>query len=359
MLEIVNISAKADDFILKDISLSVETGKCHVILGPTGAGKTLLLEIITGIRKNIKGEIILNGNNISNLQPENRNISYVPQDLCLFPHLTVKQNIEYGLRFKKNNRNNNFSLNELVEISGIKDLLNRSVNNLSGGEKQRVALLRALMPGNNLLIVDEPLMALHESLKRELWLLFKKIKEDFGITVIMVTHDMSEAFFLADTISVIIDGTLMQTGTKEQVYNNPATIDVARFFGINNIFNVIVKSAKDNEVNVYSTTLFTELVLSNHNNNYIVGNEYHCGIRPENIMIIRKGFEPYKQKNIIEGIVKTVFPAGNDYSVQIALINSDEVFDINMPAYAFYKLSLITGDKVHLNLKSEDIFILN
>ena len=172
MLEVAELSVRAGGFSLSDISLEVYPSSCHVLLGPTGSGKTLLLESIIGLRNPDKGKILLDGSDITGCPAERRGLAYVPQDLALFPHLTVRENILYPLRIRGSKQNaDNGIVRELIESLDIRHVLDRPVSNLSGGERQRTALARAVASGCRTLILDEPLSALHQSLKRELWFL--------------------------------------------------------------------------------------------------------------------------------------------------------------------------------------------
>ena len=173
MLEIKGLSVRAGSFTLKDIDLSIEDRLCHVIIGPTGCGKTTLLEAIAGLRKSSTGQIYLDGNEITHLSVEKRVLSYLPQDLALFPHLNVRDNIFYGLRIRKEKDKRFYDLiHELVKNLGITHILDRPIHNLGGGERQRVALIRAMATGNGYLLLDEPLSALHEGMKKEMWFCF-------------------------------------------------------------------------------------------------------------------------------------------------------------------------------------------
>ena len=208
MLEIRNLSLRAGDFRLSRISLSVNGCECHVIMGPTGSGKTLLLESIVGFRRPCGGEILFQGKEIATLAVEKRQIAFLPQDLALFPSMTVEENVLYGLKRKKpkctGSRDQAMALCEAV---GIKHLLKRDTRALSGGEKQRVALVRALAPGCRLLLLDEPFAALHRGMRKDLWFLLKRLQERLQLTVLMVTHDEKAATF-AQRIILIEKGEL-------------------------------------------------------------------------------------------------------------------------------------------------------
>lgn len=354
MLEIKDVSIRAGEFAVKGISLNVEDSACYVIIGPTGSGKTIFLEAIMGFKKLISGEIRLGKKNITDMPAEQRGISYLPQDLALFPHLNVKENILYGLKIKGITDRQYFDLaDDLIDTLGIKHLLNRVTHNLSGGERQRVALVRAIATGNKYLLLDEPFSALHEGMKSELWFLLKELQERYRLTVLMVTHDVEEAFLLADTISIMINGRLEQTGKKEEVYRYPATIDAAEFFGIRNLFDAEITD-KENIVRCkeLNAELFVKASLNHRSKNFKIG------IRAEDIMILRTGRTITGQDNIIEGIITDIFRKGATDIVLLKPQNSKRIIEIEMPFYAFQKLDIKKGLSAGVILKAECIFCL-
>ncbi|MFN3884982.1 MAG: ABC transporter ATP-binding protein [Rhodocyclaceae bacterium] len=237
MLEIQQLCAQAGNFRLEGISLSIDAGECHAVLGPSGSGKSTLLNAVLGTLPLQSGCIRLAGADISRLSTERRELGYVPQQLGLFPHLPVEDNLLYGVRARRvPEADYRPLLGRLVEFTGIGHLLSRRIATLSGGERQRVALVRALVANPRLVLLDEPFTALNESLRRELWWLVKDLQRERGLTVMIVTHDLAEAHFLADRITVLIDGRQELSGAKATVYRRPATEAVARFLGLKNLF---------------------------------------------------------------------------------------------------------------------------
>lgn len=236
MLQVNSLSMSAGNFSVNNISLSVPDGCCHVLLGGTGNGKTLILESIAGLRPIRGGDIVADERNITGEFPENRLISYVPQDLALFPHLDVEKNIFYSKRFKKNHGRNDEEIWEIIERLQLENILHRSTRNLSGGEQQRVALARAFASGNKVLLLDEPFSALHFTMKRTLWSMLLDIQKRYNLSILMVTHDLEEAGILADYVSILHQGRILQTGTKEDVFRNPAHIEVTKITGHYNYF---------------------------------------------------------------------------------------------------------------------------
>ncbi|MCA1927730.1 MAG: ABC transporter ATP-binding protein [Calditerrivibrio sp.] len=363
MVELRDITVQNRGFTLNKISIDIKTGNCHCLIGPTGCGKTTLLEAILGLRKVKSGSIMVDGKDITALPIHKRGFSYVPQDLAIFPHLTVYENIVYGIKYGNlENKDELYKLAmELSESLGISNLLNRKAANLSGGERQRVALVRAISTGNKYLLLDEPLSSLHEGLKRELWFLLKELQKKYNFTVLMVSHDIEEATFMANHISVIIAGKLMQTGVKDEVYQYPANREVAEFFGIKNIFDAQVIGIYDGYYKAYCDMLGTEIAIPVGNvKGYEIekGKNISFAIRSENIIIQRPDL-PMKKDNILKGVIKTIYSSGPTSIVLFKPEGKELVVEITMPEFAMAKLSLKPNDEASIALRMERIFVLD
>lgn len=218
MLEVKNLSIKAGELRIKSVNINILKGECHVLLGATGNGKTVLLETISGIRKAECGQIYVDDEDVTGFPPNKRHIGYVPQDLSLFPHLSVRENIFFSWRFKKNiSETYRNEMEDILKVLKIEKILDRRITNLSGGERQRVALARALANEHKILLLDEPFTALHQMMKIEMWSMIKELKRKYDLIILLVTHDLDEAYFLADSISIIHEGTILQTGTKDDL----------------------------------------------------------------------------------------------------------------------------------------------
>jgi ABC-type Fe3+/spermidine/putrescine transport system ATPase subunit len=293
MLKLDSVTVKAGDFSLSQISMNISSNECHALLGPSGSGKSTLLETIIGFREALGGRLHLNGQELTRIPVEKRGIGYVPQHLALFPNLTVEQNILYGIRIRRIRDNGYFDLaGQLIEEVGLTPLVSRYPATLSGGERQRVALARALASAPRLLVLDEPFSALNESLRRELWNLLKKLLMKNKIPTLMVTHDLEEAFFLGEQISVLIDGTLHQSDAKAVVYRKPATVQVARFLGIRNLFHAKVIGKDDSFVMLDCQELRTQLAVARNPSDRFVpdtGSPVIVGILPELVSLLRDG----------------------------------------------------------------------
>ena len=215
MIRFENVTIRTPDFSLENISFELDTGKYGVIMGQTGSGKTTLLEITLGLRKINKGTIILNDRDVTKLHPANRGIGYVPQDFALFSTMSVRQHLEFAMKLKKWKQPDiEARVKYLADILGIEHLLHRMPANLSGGEKQRTALGRALAANPAVLCLDEPMSALDDATRANITELMRTIKAKTRVTVLHVTHNRSEADSLADKIFRIENGQLKEFGLK-------------------------------------------------------------------------------------------------------------------------------------------------
>ena len=228
-LEINNLQKDYSDFILS-LSFSVEKGELVTILGPSGSGKSTLLSLISGIESVDKGEIKIDGKDITKLPISKRGISMVFQDFSLFPGMNTKKNIEYGMK-EKNSKKKDQKTEELLNTIGLSGYGKRKVTTLSGGEAQRVALARAIASEPDILLLDEPLSALDAPLRKKLRGRIRAIHDAFSTTMLYVTHDREEAFAISDKILIMKDGKVEAFGTPEELYRNPPTLFTAFFTG--------------------------------------------------------------------------------------------------------------------------------
>ncbi len=367
MLNIDNLCIRAGSFEVKQIRFSVPEGGCHALVGATGSGKTLVLETIAGLRKTQSGNIYWLGRDITFLPPEQRKLAYVPQDLALFPHMTVRENIEYGLRMQKNNfSNKNAIIDKLAHALGISHLLDRSIQNLSGGERQRTALARALAPGSKLLLLDEPFSALHEAMRKELWLLLKTLQQEYGITILIVTHDMEEAFFLADTVTFIARGSVIQSGDKQQVYLCPKNVETAKFFGVQNLFPAEVIKLAENKAELSCPCLSMKLQVDYYGLGLHEGNSVTVGIRSEDMVVkAESGMDASSDQpdaNQIVCAVKHIYPkrTGQVLLLQPDNATTDFLFEADISTEQPASISeVFVGQKLRVTLPKEHLFLLS
>jgi ABC-type Fe3+/spermidine/putrescine transport system ATPase subunit len=245
VLRLEDICLKLGEFRLREISLHVKPGTYLGLLGPTGTGKTVLLETIAGVHTISRGSIYIRGQDATRLAPEKRHLGIVYQDYALFPHLTVFENIAFGLRLKGSPRRNiNKAVAEMAAFLEIEPLLRRRPHRLSGGERQRVALARALVMKPYVLLLDEPLSALDRATSSRIQKELKRIHSELGVTIIHITHDVAEACFLADRLAVMKDGRILQEGSPEEVCRYPRSYSVAELMGIENLIAAEVEDAR-------------------------------------------------------------------------------------------------------------------
>jgi molybdate/tungstate transport system ATP-binding protein len=241
MITISHLNLVLSDFSLKDISLSIDQGDFFALIGPTGAGKSLILETMLGMLAPDRGTITLNNLDITRLAPEKRGLGIVYQDFALFPHLDVRSNILYGTAFHQIPQDKVAShLEFLIEKLGIRHILHRRPTTLSGGEKQRVALARALILEPAALLLDEPLSALDPVLRVEIKDLLRSIHQELGTTMVMVSHSFSDIFYLANKVAILKEGRIVQQGAVSQVFDQPNSRFTAGFVGMRNILDVTI-----------------------------------------------------------------------------------------------------------------------
>jgi len=238
MIRAEQLSFSVGDFHLRDFSLEVARGSYFVMLGPPGSGKTVFLECLCGLRRVGAGRIFIDGRDVTTLEPRVRGIGYVPQDYALFPHLSVERNIGFALRAGRHSTEDiSAKVAATAEMLGISNLLRRNVTDLSGGEKQRAALARALVMEPRVLLLDEPVCALDEETRQSVCALLHRVQRELELTVIHVSHNLEEAFSVADSAAILNQGVLQQAGSLDELLRKPDNEFVARFMRCENIFS--------------------------------------------------------------------------------------------------------------------------
>ena len=288
-LEIKNLTKSyGANKVLDNININLEEGKFLCLLGPSGSGKSTILHSIGGFI-DFSGQIILDGEDISNLEPNDRKVSTVFQSLGLFSHMTILNNVMYGLKFNQKSLSKTEKKDlayKTIEMVGLKGYENRKPSELSGGERQRVALARSLVVKPKLLLMDEPFSALDQNLREKMQLEIRKIHKNFNLTTIFVTHDQAEAFKMADEIIVLSQGKIIDQGSPQRIYNKPANKESLDFIGQKNIIN-----------NTY--------------------------IRPEKVKISDNGEEFIIKDIIFMGSTIEIFVANRDKRLKALLLNEN------------------------------------
>lgn len=347
MIQVRNLWVDLGDFVLRDANLDISAGEYFVILGPTGAGKTVLLESIAGLYPLERGRIWLNGREVTKLEPEKRGISIVYQDQMLFPHLSVRDNITFGLRVRKRNLSETErTVHWLAELLEIHHLLDRRPETLSGGEKQKVALARALGVRPQLLLLDEPLSALDLSSREVLQRELRQIHERYRVTTVHVTHDFEEAIALADRVAVIGDGCIQQIGTPEQIFRQPSSEFVARFAMVRNIFRGEVLSGERGDAlfDVSGTRL---AVVTEHRG------ECHASLRPEDIIVSHAPF-PSSARNSFSGTITGITDKG---STLLLMVRVPPDFVCLVTRNSFDAMGLSVGKQIYITFKASAVNI--
>ena len=238
-VEVEGIRAEFDGVTaLRDVSLSIAEGEFFTLVGPSGCGKTTMLRAVAGLTDAADGRVAIDGRDVTAAPPEARNVGMVFQNYALFPHMSVRENVAYGLRFHDlDSRTDDERVAELLDLVDLAGVADRSPEQLSGGQQQRIALARALAPEPDVLLLDEPLSALDAQLRKRLRVQIKTIQQELDITTVYVTHDQAEALALSDRVAVMQDGRVEQVAAPETVYREPASRFVADFVGDNNLFD--------------------------------------------------------------------------------------------------------------------------
>lgn len=347
MIAFEQVSHEWGDFSLKNVSFNVNKSEYFVILGPTAAGKTLILETIAGFYIPRKGNIFLNGENSTYVSPEKRNVGFVYQDYSLFPHMRVEENIAFGLKMRKlPKREVGSKVESIMDSMRLSYLKDRFPSALSGGEQQRVALARALVMDPDILLLDEPLSALdprtQESLREEL----KRIHKVRGTTTIHVTHNQDEALTLADRIGMIMDGEVIQVGTPYKVFNEPVSEEMAVFVGVENIVKGKIVSSEDGVVLVQVRD-YDIHALSN-----LGEGEINVFIRPENVVLSKDKLES-SARNSIGGNITDITRFGATFRIYM-----DNGLSALVTKQAIEELGLDVGKKVYASFKATGVHLI-
>ncbi|OGV73277.1 MAG: hypothetical protein A3K19_14440 [Lentisphaerae bacterium RIFOXYB12_FULL_65_16] len=309
MLEVRNLKINLGAFSLRDVSLHVERGEYFVVLGPTGAGKTVLIECIAGLLRPDAGQVWIDGRDVTADAPESRRIGYLPQDYALFPHLTVRENLEFGLWAQRRLGEASAKVEWLSGLLGIGPLLGRYPHNLSGGEKQRVALGRALAIEPRLMLLDEPLSALDVATREQIGKEIRDIHDRTGITTVHISHDFEETLRLADRVALIRAGQVVQVGTPQDLFRRPASLFAARFVRAENLYSGVVPNGTAAVcVQTGGVDLRCETDLRG---------PVHVAIRADDVLVLSPDERP-AHLNLIEGRIVRVQDRGAMVAVEVS-----------------------------------------
>jgi ABC-type Fe3+/spermidine/putrescine transport system ATPase subunit len=344
-IEVTNIGKQFEDSIaIADISFTLNEGELVTLLGPSGCGKTTVLKLIAGLLEPDTGKIIVDGVDVSTIATEDRNIGFVFQSYALFPHLTVAENIAFGLETRKWSKDKKIDrIKELLKLVGLEGFGKRYPRELSGGEKSRVALARAIAPNPNLLLLDEPLSALDVSLKESLQKAICEIQREVNITTIYVTHDQREAMEVSDKIIILESGRVVEFGSPRDLYLKPKKRFTAEFLGITNIFHGELDELNGRKI---IKTSFGNLEI-----NFEEGksNKIHIAIYPEQIQI---NLEKQELANEFHGIIKNISFGGARTNIIVEVNNQDIEIETT---YSTINESYSKGDEIFITIPKNAI----
>lgn len=349
MLKLENISKRFGSFRLSDINLTIREGEYYVLLGKSGSGKTLLLELIAGLSRPDAGLVWLDNENITNKKIQDRNTGLVFQDYAIFPNMTVYGNIAYPLHAKRTDKVTLRSrVNRIASEMDIAHLLDRSTQNLSGGEMQRVALARTLVTEPRLLLLDEPMASIDASLRDDIKRILRQLNKK-GHTMIHVTHDYQEALHLASRVGVIHGGKIIQEGPPTEVFRRPVNRFVARYAGVRNFFRVNVRNENGRWKAVCDNKLVFNLSDNNHEGEGIII------IRNEDVEI--SGERPSgNSDNCFMGTVTDIIPSV--YGMEI-MVDAGEKFYVEIRQEEFDNLGIRELSDVWISFPAKAALFLN
>ena len=355
LLEIRGVSKKFGDFIaVNNVDLDIYQGELFCLLGGSGCGKTTLLRMLAGFEKPSSGQILIDGQDMSEVPPYKRPTNMMFQNYALFPHMTVEKNIAFGLEQDGISKAEiSDKIDSILKLVELQDYKKRRPQQLSGGQRQRVALARALVKQPKLLLLDEPLSALDKKLREQTQFELINIQDKVGVTFVVVTHDQEEAMTLSTRIAVMDRGRFIQTGTPTEIYEYPRDRFVADFIGSANILDAKVVSNLEGTIEV-STYLGKFAFKSN--SNISEGSDLFVGLRPEKISISKAAS---KSKNIT-GYIDDIGYFG-DYSIYKVRIDEGKIIDVtaqNQKRPKNAKDRLTYEDKVNLNWDNSSAMLL-
>ncbi|MBH74144.1 MAG: spermidine/putrescine ABC transporter ATP-binding protein [Rhodospirillaceae bacterium] len=335
---------------VNDVSLDIREGEFLTLLGPSGCGKTTTLRLISGFIQPTSGAIHFGNKDVTGIAPQHRQIGMVFQDYALFPHLTVSENISFGLverRYEKVAIKKR--VGELLALIKLEEAADRYPSEISGGQAQRVAVARAVAHPPSVLLMDEPLGALDLKLRETMQAELRRIQQELGITAVYVTHDQSEAMNMSDRIVVMNEGIIEQIGSPRGIYSNPQSVFVANFIGQVNVLNCKVTGIKENITNLDYNG---QNIRAQHERSLRQGTNIFLAIRPEDIKITEKAIR--NPQNTLKGVVSEALFSGNVMKISVELESGDYIKVECQPKANSFEL----GSPVQVNWLPEDCNIL-
>jgi spermidine/putrescine transport system ATP-binding protein len=338
---------------LDDVSLGIRENEFFTLLGPSGCGKTTLLRLIAGFEHQTRGSILLYGEDISTLPPFRRPVNTVFQNYALFPHMSVGENIGFGLKMLgKPPGEVDASVDEMLRLVRMEELKNRQPSQLSGGQQQRVALARALAPRPKVLLLDEPLSALDLKLRKEMQIELKRLQHETGITFVYVTHDQEEALTMSDRLAVISAGRVLQVGSPRDIYERPADRFVADFIGDTNFLTAMVESTTGSEAKLTLPSGASVTVTLPEGSETAAGHEVTVVVRPEHADLCDD-----ETTATLHGTLANIVYFGTDTHYYVELAEGGE-FTVRMQNTRANEADYALGSPVHIRLDADSVQVL-
>lgn len=359
-LQILNVTKNFG--VLKavdNVSLSIHKGEFFALLGPSGCGKTTLLRVIAGFESADTGKIILNGEDISELPPNKRRVNTIFQNYALFPHLSVWDNIAFGLKVAKRPKDDiEQEVDAMLKLIQMENQANKKPGQISGGQKQRVAIARALINKPDVLLLDEPLAALDLKLRQRMLMELDLIHDQVGITFIYVTHDQGEAMSLSDRIAVMNDGKIEQLGAPAEIYEAPRSSFVAAFIGDTNFFEGSVKQIVDDEYSMLTIDGLADDIRCFNDKKLQAGNSIFLSIRPEKFSIFKEKPATRHNENALPGRVEDVIYLGSHTKYWVSVQEYRLEINQQHSRYLLDQPKITWGDDVWITWSADDGYML-
>ncbi|WP_255171356.1 ABC transporter ATP-binding protein [Natrononativus amylolyticus] len=340
---------------VKGVDIDVESGEFVTLVGPSGCGKTTTLRTIAGFERPTEGTISIGGVDVTDAPPYERNTGMVFQDFALFPHMTVYENVAYGMEVDGEYTDEEIDARvaEMLELVELPNVADRTPDQLSGGQQQRIALARALAPEPDALLLDEPLASLDKKLREQMQVELRRIQREVGITTVFVTHNQEEALTMSDRLAVMNDGRFEQVGPPEEVYNEPKTRFVADFLGTANLFDGTVASVE----NGYATVDCGDLTIRARNDGATAGETVTAVVRPERFAIdaaSADGAGAAAAENVFEGTVQFKRHLGSSVEYRLETADGRELVVVRRSGTD----ERTAGDRVSVSVGADDCRIV-
>ena len=356
-ISIRGVTKRFGDVVAVDnINLDIDQNEFFSILGPSGCGKTTLMRMIAGFERPDFGHIVLLGEPVENLPPSQRNLNMVFQNYALFPHLSVFDNVAFELKVRRMGRKEIIPrVTQVLALVQMSEFGKRKPSQLSGGQRQRVALARALVGRPAVLLLDEPLGALDQKLRKEMQIELKRLQREVGITFIYVTHDQEEALTMSDRIAVMRGGSVLQVDSPRSLYEFPSSRYVASFIGQSNFLTGTVIESND-DFAVVDTKIGTHIRTRPERDAH-VGNQVTVAIRPERLKLVPES-EVGNGENLMKGVLRELLYVGNDTHFIVTLPNDVEITVREQNTDSFASTHFRQGDSVTVSWPSDGALIL-